>query len=331
MRRAGALVVPVLIPFALGLGAQALAEDLEAAAAARTGDYATAISRWRTFADQGDGDSAFRLGQAFETGQGVGQNPAEAALWYRKAASLGNTSAALKMGALYQAGRGVPQDFEQADRWYRIAAGNGSGAAAYALGVMAENDERTDGTPRDLDAAIAWYRKALEAGEPDAQSRLAALGVAPRRPPPADPAPPRAAPQASAPQPRPALPDGTASFERAIAIWRERGFDAVSPAAIAALEAAAKSGHPLAEYDLAYAYEHGLGMPSDPARAYAWYKIAETSDGPARLREAAQTNRRLLDGRLSDQEKRAAEHIAMEQQARGPDGPVTLPAGKGSR
>jgi TPR repeat protein len=325
MRRVGAIALPALIsiaalvPVALTSTTQASAEDLEAAAAARMGDYSTAMARWRALAEQGDSDSAFRLGQAYETGLGGVPHSGEAVRWYRWAADRGNVGAALKLGQLYQAGRGVPQDLEQADRWYRIAADSGSGAAAYALGVMAENTERRDGTPQDLDAAIAWYRKALEAGEPEAQQRLAGLGALGRQPPPARAATANAAPppviRQQAPASEPPI-DPAASFERAVAIWRAHGVDATNPAAVADLETAAKRGHPLAEYDLAYAYEHGLGVSADPARAYAWYKRAETSDGPARLREAARTNRHLLADRLSDQEKRAAEGIGAEQPTR---------------
>ena len=63
--------------------ALAQAEDLEAAMAAKTGDYRTAITRWTTFAQQGDPDSAYRLGQAYEAGQGVPRDLHQAQYWYR--------------------------------------------------------------------------------------------------------------------------------------------------------------------------------------------------------------------------------------------------------
>lgn len=268
----------MLAPMAL-----AQAEDLEAATAARMGDYPTAIARWTTFARQGDADSAFRLGQSYETGLGVARDP------------------------------------RQADYWYRIAASGGSGPAAYALGQIAENTERSDGLPQDTDAAIGWYRQALAAGDPRARERLAALGAGesegekPAHRGPA-PAPTRVVVPAPAPAPRPtARPEtpaeSSANFDRVVGIWRERGLEGTDSTAIAALIAAAKQGHPLAQYDLAYAYEHGLGVPAEPVRAYAWYKRAERSNGPARLREAAGTNGRLLGDKLSDAQKQAADRI----------------------
>ena len=282
-RRIGAAAVLMLAPAAL-----AQAEDLEAATAARMGDYPTAIARWSTFARQGDADSAYRLGQSYETGLGVARDP------------------------------------RQADYWYRIAASGGSGPAAYALGQLAESAERSDGLPQDTDAAIGWYRQALAAGDPRARERLAALGAGEsegekpaRRTPAPAPAPtrvvapaPAPAPVAPAPAARPETPAApSANFDRVVGIWRERGLEGTDSTAIAALIAAAKQGQPLAQYDLAYAYEHGLGVPAEPVRAYAWYKRAERSNGPARLREAAGTNGRLLGDKLSDAQKQAAERI----------------------
>jgi len=253
----------------------ARAEDLEAATAARMGDYQAAVARWYAFAQQGDPDSAYRLGQAYERGQGVSR------------------------------------DLRQADYWYHMAASEGSGPAAYALGLQAENTERPDGLPQDPDAAIGWYRQALATGDPRARERLAALGAGEdedKRPVPHAAAP--APVHVVAPAPRPPIPAApTANFDRAIAIWREHGLEGTDSAAIAALVTAAKQGQPVAQYDLAYAYEHGLGVPAEPVRAYAWYQRARSSNGPARLREAAETNGRLLGDKLTDAQKQAADRV----------------------
>lgn len=263
--------------------ALAHAEDLEAATAARMGDYQSAVARWHAFAQQGDADAAYRLAQAYAAGQGVARDP------------------------------------RQADYWYHFAAENGSGPAAYELGLQAENNERPDGLPQDPDAAIGWYRRALAAGDPRAKERLATLGAGegerPARHAPApdpEPAPARVAAPVPLPHPvaRPETPpEPSTSFERVVGIWRERGLESTDSTAIAALIAAAKQGQPLAQYDLAYAYEHGLGVPADLVRAYAWYQRAQRSNGPARLREAAATNGRLLGDKLSDAQKQSAERI----------------------
>jgi len=279
LRRSGKIGAVLVLLLASTTLAQA--EDLEAATAARMGDYPTAVARWSAFAQQGDPDSAYRLGQAYETGQGV------------------------------------PRDPRQADYWYHFAAANGSGPAAYALGFQAEHTERPDGLPQDPDAAIRWYRQALTAGDPRARERLAALGAGesegekPARHAPA-PAPARIvvpvpAPHPVARPPAPAAPDS--DFERVVGIWRAHGLEGTDSTAIAALVAAAKQGQPIAQYDLAYAYEHGLGVPAEPVRAYAWYRRAQRANGPARLREAAETNGNALGAKLSDSQKQAAERV----------------------
>ncbi len=55
-------------------------------AAYQRGDYATALRLWRPLAEQGDAGAQYNLGLMYREGQGVSQDDAEAAKWYRKAA-----------------------------------------------------------------------------------------------------------------------------------------------------------------------------------------------------------------------------------------------------
>jgi hypothetical protein len=57
----------------------------------------------------------------YERGQGVPQDYAEAAKWYRKAAEQGEPSAQNNLGFMYGKGRGVPPDYVQAHMWYNLA------------------------------------------------------------------------------------------------------------------------------------------------------------------------------------------------------------------
>ena len=72
-------------------------------------------------AEQGDTKAQTILGDMHETGEGVPQNYAEAAKWYRLAAEQGDALAAAALGDMYASGRGVPQDHDEAERWYRLA------------------------------------------------------------------------------------------------------------------------------------------------------------------------------------------------------------------
>jgi TPR repeat protein len=49
----------------------------------------------------------------YYTGQGVPQDDAEAARWYRKAADQGHAGAQFNLGAMYADGQSVSQDYVQ--------------------------------------------------------------------------------------------------------------------------------------------------------------------------------------------------------------------------
>ena len=61
-------------------------------------------------------------GHLYDKGQGVPQDYAQAALWYRKAAEQGYAVAQYNLGRLYDDGRGVPQDYAEAYFWLDLAA-----------------------------------------------------------------------------------------------------------------------------------------------------------------------------------------------------------------
>src|SRR5438309_1536062 len=65
----------------------------DAAAADEKGDYATAQRLLRPLADQGNASAQYNLGIMHYTGQGIPQNAAEAAKWFRKAAEQGDEAA----------------------------------------------------------------------------------------------------------------------------------------------------------------------------------------------------------------------------------------------
>ena len=62
-------------------------------------------------AEQENADAQIRLGNMYLDGDGVPQDFAEAAQWYRKAAERGLAEAQYKLGFMYYAGIGVPKKF----------------------------------------------------------------------------------------------------------------------------------------------------------------------------------------------------------------------------
>ncbi|MBR3410175.1 MAG: sel1 repeat family protein [Candidatus Methanomethylophilaceae archaeon] len=59
-------------------------------------------------AEEGDVDAMYRLGELYESGEGVDRSLEEALRWYSRAAELGHSKAQFKRGALYQRGYGIP-------------------------------------------------------------------------------------------------------------------------------------------------------------------------------------------------------------------------------
>jgi len=72
-------------------------------------------------------EAQFILGIAYNKGQGVEQDDAEAVKWYRKAAEQGYYPAMNLLGASYIAGKGVPQDFVQSYFWFSLATSRATG------------------------------------------------------------------------------------------------------------------------------------------------------------------------------------------------------------
>jgi len=120
-------------------------------------------------AKQGDADAQNNLGLMYVKGNGVPQDYAEAAKWFRKAAEQGFARAQYNLGIIYQTGKGVPQDYAEAVRWYLKAAEQGHADAQNNLGFMYQNGE---GVTQDYAKTVKWWLKAAEQGHAYAQYNL---------------------------------------------------------------------------------------------------------------------------------------------------------------
>jgi TPR repeat protein len=79
--------------------------------------------RWyRQAADQGYAAAQYDLGQAYNLGDGVAKDGAEAARWWEKAAEQGIAKPQYNLGLAYHSGAGVQKDELQAYFWKAIAA-----------------------------------------------------------------------------------------------------------------------------------------------------------------------------------------------------------------
>ena len=83
-------------------------------------------------ANSGDTDAQFKLGSAYDTGQGVTRNADEAQKWYLMAAEAGNAEAQNSVGSGYQA----EKKYKLAYKWYEKASKQKHALATNNLGYL---------------------------------------------------------------------------------------------------------------------------------------------------------------------------------------------------
>ena len=263
------LALAVLLAAALPAAAASLTDA--ALAEFRQGRFAEALREWLQAAQGGDARADLYVGVMYDGGLGVPHDPARALAWYRRAAEAGSAAGAFNVGVLYDSGVGVAQDQRRAATWYARAAARGFARAQYNLGLMYEAGI---GVARDRRRAAALFTEASRHGITAAGSHLAALGEKP-------------AEAARKPPDLPAAPDTSMQdFDRAQQVLLSRG-PAEAGRMAALFRHAAEQHNALAEYDLAYCYQHGMGVPADAAQAVGWYRRAEADAPAGTLRDIA--------------------------------------------
>ena len=123
-------------------------------------------------AEQGHAKAQFILGMAFEKGQGVPRDGAQAVYRYRQAAGQGFTVAQYNLGAMHAAGQGVPRDDDQVVYWWSQAAERGHVWVQFNLGVMYAQGQ---GVPQDEVQAYVWLNAAAAQGNQQAMEFREAL------------------------------------------------------------------------------------------------------------------------------------------------------------
>ncbi len=137
----------------------------------RAGKWDDAVSMWQPFAENGDADAMFNLGQAYKLGRGVVLDKAIARDWYRRAAVKGHLPAQANLGILlFQA-----PEKPEAVRWLKAAADRGEMRAQYVLGIVHWNG---DGAAKSMPLAYAYLVRAAAQGLPEATKALNELSQA---------------------------------------------------------------------------------------------------------------------------------------------------------
>lgn len=117
------------------------------------GNIGDAVEWFRKAANLGSAKGQYRLGVAYEWGEGVEKDYAKAFKWYSKAAKQKNRGGQYGLGSLYANGRGVRRDTAEAAKWFKLSANQGVAYAQYALGMLFLEG---DGIGRNYRQAYFW-------------------------------------------------------------------------------------------------------------------------------------------------------------------------------
>ena len=131
-------------------------------AAFQSGDYATALRKWRPLAEHGHVKAQHNIGSMYLRGEGVPKDYTTAEKWTRKAAEQGRAVSQYNLGWMYDNGLGVPQDYAEAAKWYRMAAEQNESEAQTNLGIMYLWGR--GGVPQDDTEAHKWFSLAATQG-----------------------------------------------------------------------------------------------------------------------------------------------------------------------
>ncbi len=116
-------------------------------------DYAEAAKWYQLAADQGDMIAQNNLGSLYHHGLGVETNFAKALSLYRKSADQGFAFAQTSVGMFYDLGLGVAENPVEGNKWYGLAAEQGDSKAMFNLGV---NYGLGRGVAKDRIRALMW-------------------------------------------------------------------------------------------------------------------------------------------------------------------------------
>jgi uncharacterized protein len=119
----------------------------------------TNVDQLQAKAQRGSLKQEIALAAAYFTGDGVPQDPKQAAYWYQKAAESGNAEAQNQVGYFYEAGLGVPADAARALHWYQLSASSGYSDAKLNLGVLYVTGL---GVEKNESRAAAYFQEAVE-------------------------------------------------------------------------------------------------------------------------------------------------------------------------
>jgi len=219
-------------------------------------DYAEAAVWFRRASENEHAEAQYALGLMSHDGKGMPRDPAEAASWYRKASKHGHAGAQCALGGMHQFGVGMAQDAAEAAKWYQLAAEQGKVEAQLSLGFAHRSGF---GVPQCDYKAAKWFREAAKGGDARAQHFLSSaycegIGVS--------------------------LDYSEAARWSKLAAWQ---------------------GHVKAQSNLGTMYAEGKGVPQDYVQAYIWLNLAASKRRGEGFEQVARLREQLVEQMTPDQ------------------------------
>jgi len=158
------VVAPVLA--AIAYGAYTMIVDLlhtstHPTVAAAVTLPSPAVRALRSACNDGNSRACVNLGVAYETGEGISANPAQAAALYRDGCERGVLIGCINLGLLYEKGKGIAPNVTETARLYQKACDGRAMPGCFNLGTAYQ---RGVGVPVDLVRAARLYREACYGG-----------------------------------------------------------------------------------------------------------------------------------------------------------------------
>ena len=228
-----------------------------------------AFAFYKGAAEVGDPLGMVKLGHCYEVGIHVEKDLRKAFTWYKRATEAGSTEGMAQMGRCYMNGIGISEDTKVGLEWYTKSANANNLSAMYYLGdyLIAGDGSRS----RNAKIGVEWLKKAADFG---ARSALNSLGEV------------YSNGTVKVDEPRAskyfleAAERGEVASMYAIAgrLAVGNGIDKDEVAAFKWYESAAESGHVKATIRLAICYSSGKGVARDAAKAFKLFKQAAVDD-----------------------------------------------------
>jgi len=124
-------------------------------------DHAQAAIWYQKAATKGHNEAQYNLAIAYATGEGIHSNMRKAIYWMKKSALRGNINSQYNLGLIYILGNGVAVNFEEGMQWWKLAAKNGDSMAQYNIGMMYLEGK---GVKSDVCEASRWWKMSAENG-----------------------------------------------------------------------------------------------------------------------------------------------------------------------